>query len=489
MAENNAKNQSCSKPKEKIKMPPPIELALKCCANMKFHFDQKGRAFAAVPNGQKLIVFLIASKLFKRYIRNHYFKVYNKALNSNTLKELIDTLEARAFHESHEAETFLRVANTQDKIYVDLCNENYEVVEISAYGWNVPNEPKIFFIRNEGMTFLPKPIEGNLIDLKNALPVNDNNLNKILAWILGAYWGRPPFPILIIQGGQGSGKSTVTEMIRNLVDPSAVPLRGVVSNEQDLVITANSSHMLVMDNVSGISANFCDLACRIATGTGFAKRQLFTDCDEVLLKIANPIKINGIDSIPDRPDLLERSLFVELGDAASNRKTQRQIWDNFYKLRPKALGAIFTMLSNGLKALPNVYIDSPPRLADFAYLLKAVEEGNGLVCGTLCSTIEQSQNELLQYSIESNSFITALIEYLKINFRYEGTMLDLLQQLTHSPHLEKYQSDGKWPKSATMAGMLISRFEKYLNKVGISVIRKRSSEKHGARIIRISIGG
>ncbi len=485
MSEVSNKNQEIKEKKKSSTVKDAIEL----CANMRLYIDQKGRVIAAIPCANFYKVFLVSSKEIKRHIRNLFYAKYQKPLNSNALKEVIETLEARAFNTSREVETFVRVGNTQDKIFVDLCNKACEIVEVSSEGVQVTNKLKVHFLRNDGMSELPRPIDGSIAHLKNILKVNDQNFYKILAWLIGAYWGRPPFPVLIIQGGQGSGKSTLTEMIRGLVDPSAVPLRGVVTNEQDLVVTANTSYVLVMDNVSEIKPTLSDILCRISTGGGFSKRQLFTDSEEVLFKIANPIIINGIDTIPDRPDLLERALFVELEPISCNRKTQRQMLNDFYDSLPNILGGIFTMLSNGLKVLPIIHIENPPRLADFAYLLKAVEEGNGLPSGVLYSTIDQSQSDLLQYSIESNSFITAIIEYLKVNYKYEGTVLDLLDQLNKSPHVgDKFRSDTAWPKSPSKAGTLISRFEKYLNKVGICVTRSRSPDKHGARIIKIALG-
>jgi len=42
----------------------------------------------------------------------------------------------------------------------------------------------------------------------------------IVAWLTFAIAGEGPYPVLVIQGEQGSAKSTTTRTIASLVDPS-----------------------------------------------------------------------------------------------------------------------------------------------------------------------------------------------------------------------------------------------------------------------------
>ena len=61
----------------------------------------------------------------------------------------------------------------------------------------------------------------------------------------------------------------------------------------------------------------CRPGCRtrsadLASGGGFAIRQLYTDQDEVLFDAARPIILNGIEDVVTRPDLADRGLFLTL---------------------------------------------------------------------------------------------------------------------------------------------------------------------------------
>ncbi len=101
-------------------------------------------------------------------------------------------------------------------------------------------------------------------------------------------------------------------ILRSLLDPNTAPLRALPREDRDLFIAANNGHVLAFDNVSGLPAWISDTLCRLATGGGFAVRQLYTDQDEVLFDAARPVILNGIEDIVTRPDLADRAIFLTL---------------------------------------------------------------------------------------------------------------------------------------------------------------------------------
>ena len=56
--------------------------------------------------------------------------------------------------------------------------------------------------------------------------------------------------------------------------PNTAPLRALPREDRDLFIAASNGHVLAFDNVSGLPAWISDTLCRLATGGGFAVRQL-----------------------------------------------------------------------------------------------------------------------------------------------------------------------------------------------------------------------
>lgn len=111
----------------------------------------------------------------------------------------------------------------------------------------------------------------------------------------------------MLAGEQGSAKSTFSAVLRKLLDPNCAPLRALPREDRDLFIAANNGHVLTFDNVSGLPGWISDTLCRLATGDGFAVRQLYTDQDEVLFDAARPVILNGIEDMVTRPDLADRA--------------------------------------------------------------------------------------------------------------------------------------------------------------------------------------
>ena len=131
--------------------------------------------------------------------------------------------------------------------------------------------------------------------------------------------------IVVLSGEQGSAKSTFSAILRALLDPNTAPLRALPREDRDLFIAANNGHVLAFDNVSGLPAWISDTLCRLATGGGFAVRQLYTDQDEVLFDATRPVILNGIEDIVARPDLADRAVFLTLEPIPEERR--RPSWN------------------------------------------------------------------------------------------------------------------------------------------------------------------
>src|SRR5262249_21389791 len=149
---------------------------------------------------------------------------------------------------------FLRVAESDGDIYLDLCDPEWRVVRISPRGWEIVNgEPPIVFRRGRGMAALPIPIrEGTLSTLRQFVNVgSEQQFTLLVGWMLAAL--RPPgqpCPILTFSGEQGSAKSTAERVCRALVDPNLVPLRAAPRDQRDLAISARNAWVVALDNLS-----------------------------------------------------------------------------------------------------------------------------------------------------------------------------------------------------------------------------------------------
>ena len=81
----------------------------------------------------------LRSSGFRKWLRQIYFFEEKSAPNKEALESAVETLDAEAqfsCETTHPVE--LRVAYHDGKIYYDLCNDRWEVVEITASGRSSP---------------------------------------------------------------------------------------------------------------------------------------------------------------------------------------------------------------------------------------------------------------------------------------------------------------------------------------------------------------
>src|SRR5262249_54543565 len=215
---------------------------------------------------------------------------------------------------------------------LDWVTESGEGVDSDAPGWRLGRHPPVRFRRSAGMRPLRRPVHGDSIAaVRSFLNVSSQEEFVVaVCWILAALRNTGPYPVLALSGEQGSAKSTFAILLRCLIDPNVASLRSLPREERDLAISANNAHVLAFDNVSNLSPWISDALCRIATGAGFATRQLYTDMDEVLLDASRPVILTGIVDVVTRADLADRALAIKLEPIEeTKRRSERDLMAAF----------------------------------------------------------------------------------------------------------------------------------------------------------------
>ncbi len=289
-----------------------------------------GDAFATIEasNGHFENHFL-RSKPFRSWLAYKFFQDEGQMPSTQALQDALNTLEGKAIFEGEEIEMFVRLASVNGKIYLDLCNENWQIVEISKTGWQViesRNAP-VKFYRTKGMLPLPMPIRGgDARKLEKFLNVNKTTFILIICWLINCFRPGFPFPIIIIGGEQGSAKSTTSRILRRLIDPNKTDFRSAPRDERDLILAATNAWLCAYDNISSIPAWLSDALCRISTGGGFSTRTLYENTEETIFAAKRQILLNGIGSIADKGDALDRAILASLQPIPKDkRKTESEI--------------------------------------------------------------------------------------------------------------------------------------------------------------------
>jgi hypothetical protein len=471
----------------------PAQILIQLTAQAPLFHTPDGQAFAEVPNGDHLETFTIRGKQFRSWLVRKFYRKCSKPPSSQALQDAIAVLEAQALFASPEVPLFVRIGHYQGRIYIDLCNATREVIEISADGWKVLASSAVHFRRPKGMLRLPRPERGGSIAmLRKFINIGDDT-NWILcaAWLAFVCSAKGPYPVLIIQGEQGSAKSTMEKLLRMIIDPSIALVRTPPKDDRDLLIAANNSWLVAYDNLSGIQPWLSDALCRLATGSGFSTRELFTDAEEVFFSAARPVILNGIDHLAERADLADRALILNLPSIEeNNRKDEAHLHAEFERELPKILGALFTAVSCALRRLPETTLKRLPRMADFALFATAAEEGLDFEPGAFMRAYLGNRSETIQETLEGDpvgAAVMAMLDKLREQGdeeQWSGTCTDLRERF------EQFVDDGTkkrrdWPKDPRSISSRLRRLATFLRASGIDVTFHPRATK-GRRSLTIS---
>ena len=452
--------------------------------NSSFFHNSYRQVYAEIQIGKHGEVWPMDSKEFELLLRYLHYKETGTAMKKADLATAKQQVESITWVEGPEIEVDLRIAGMDGAVYVDLCNRDWEQVRITPEGWKVisSEESPVKFRRVKGMLPLPYPEpNGDLNCIRDLLSFeNEGDSCMAISWLVMAMnpWG--PYPVLVIQGEQGSGKSNFTRLLRSFVDPSTVPVRSLPRSERDLVISADSARFLCYDNVSKIKDDMSDSFCGIATGRGFSTRELYKNKTEVLFNPKRPMIFNGISDFSRRQDFADRTLTVTLQPMkAKNRLPESTLNKKLEALRPAALGALCKAVSEALKNFDDIQLEQAPRMADFAKWITAAEPALPWEKGRFMHEYEKNRHGMIDLAIEYDPVSLAVLEMMSRKdaaTEWKGTPTNLLKTL------ENYVPDNvpkkkDWPHAPNIFSRRLLRVQGFLREKGIEIETGKSGDR------------
>jgi hypothetical protein len=467
---------------------------------LEFFHDAQYVTYATVPvlsKGAHRETWRIECEMFSVWVARTLFEHLKFPPPEFLVKEIIKEFKMFAICDGPMLDVSVRVAGDGNTTYLDLANDRWQAIEISEQGWRTVNEPAVKFRRSVGMASLPHPVsDGDPQEIISFLNVRTESEILLLTWLSYSFRPRGPYPILALSGVQGSGKSTVTKVLRALVDPSLAELSDTPHDERSLVMAASNAHLLAFDNLSEIKPAMSDALCRVATGGAHRERKYYTnDGSEVLFTFQNPVIINGISELPERPDLLDRSIVVHMEPITEvHRRDERTFWKDFDAARPRMVGAMLDAVCSGIRNVDTVDLPFTPRMADFARWGVAVEQSLGFEPGTFLAAYQRNLADANAAALESSPIAWTVYQFLQEqpDKVWCGTFLRLLQTITEFVEMREVRGpqslvrkQPRWPKSANALSAEIARVEPNLRKLGIEVERYRTK---AARYIRLTVG-
>ena len=466
--------------------PTQADILIDLAGTAELFHSADGTAFADLDINDHRETWRIRTKGFKRWLARQFYEATDGAPSSEALQSALNVVEAKAHFDGPERPVYIRVGGLDDRLYLDLGDETWRAIEITTTGWHVVENPPVRFRRTAGMQPLPVPVPGGSVELlRTFLNIqSDADFVLVVAWALAVLRDHGPYPVLVLSGEQGSAKSTLGGFLRALLDPNTAPLRALPRDDRDLFIAANNGHVLAFDNVSGLPSWISDTICRLATGGGFAVRQLYTDQDEVLFSATRAVILNGIEDIVTRPDLADRAIFLTLeAIPEERRRPEAELWAAFEAERPKILGVLLDAVVQGLKKLPDTKLERLPRMADFALWASACETAIW-PAGTFWSAYCGNRDEAVDSVIDADPVGSAIRFLMDSRTEWVGTASDLLGALSVEVG-ERIAKSKTWPGTARALSGRVRRAATFLRKVGIDIAFDREGRAR-TRLIRIS---
>jgi hypothetical protein len=478
MKNMNKKKQDSERPEKHEAIAEVREHALD--EGLEFFHDRWHEAWVTVPVKDHRETWRVESPELRGWVEHAFYKKFGGAVPKPWIKDTVEKFRVVALYEGEQREIHVRSAEEDGALFVDLADDAWRAVQVSSTGWRVIEKPGIKFRRSLGMAPLPDPQPGgSLRDLFRFLNVRQEHEALLLAWL--TYCVRPsvPYPILAFSGVQGAGKTTASRILRALIDPSIAEITMQPRSERDLVMAASNSRVLAFDNLSSIDAAFSDTLCRVATGGAHRERKYFTnDGSERLFTYRNPVVVNGIEDLPQRPDLLDRTILVHLDPISeSRRRDEVDLKEEFAKAYPKLFGAVLDAVAVGLARVGDVRLSSLPRMAGFAKWGVAIEKHLEFKEATFLRAYEKNREESVSTAIEASPIAAMLHGYLghEADGLFHGTASELLKALHDRAQATDQLAlkNPRWPKSPSHLSAEIARMEPALAKLHICVERSR----------------
>ena len=440
--------------------------------------------FAVITPNDTMQTVSVRSTALRNYLASSFYKQKKRAPSRESLAQARYVLEGKAMFEGPETEVYTRIATGSDgAIYIDLGDPKWRAIRVDAAGWNLVSRCPVRFRRAAGMLALPVPERGGSIDdlrpFVNVRGVDDHDQDRaghddhdddfvlLVGWIIAAFRPRGPYPALILQGEQGSAKSTGARVCRRLIDPNKAELRSQPREPRDLAISANNAWVIGFDNISKVPNWLSDGLCCLATGGGFATRALFTDSEETIFDAQRPVLLNGIDSVATRGDLLDRSILLTFPRLKMHRE-ENELWRDFEQVRSKILGALLDAVSTALRLEHETKLTTSVRMADAARWVQAAEVALPWEAGRFVQAYSENRADVNILALETSPVASELRSLVSEIGTLEGTAGEILEklELRAKDSTKKLKS---WPKTPRGLSGVLRRIAPNLRGLGFEV--------------------
>jgi len=511
------------------------DIAVELCSEfiIDLFVDKFDVAFAIIEINNRQETIGIKRNKFKLFMRKVFYDSEGEALSQQALDSAVGVFESKAVYSDKKRLLALRisdgltdisetaedvtsqqiVSNEPLRIYYDLTNSKYQIVEVTPdNGWSIKDSNQVpqMFYRLQGQLpqatptkSYPEDIMDQFMDLVNTV-VRDANGNELVeetrkmrlllkCYIIALFVPNIGRVILLLYGEQGSAKTAFLELVKMLVDPSGAPTLSFPRSIAEVVQQLSHNFIAYYDNVSIVKDWLSDALCRAATGTGFTKRQLYTDDEDIIYEFIRSAGISAIHLPGSKPDMLDRSLIAKFSFIQKDfrRKYKEDILPVFYQLRPQLLGYIFDILAQTLKikSQGGIQLDTRSRMADWEEWCEIIARCMGYKPMEFINAYTANtklQSDLVLEDRPVARAIVRLVQSLEEGDEWTGYTSTLLKELEVIATRDldiNIKQERLWPKAANALGYRIGEVKPNLRELDIEIYDHKDSS--GLKVLHI----
>ena len=454
-----------------------------------FH-DQHKTPYARIEENNAKITLPIRSKPFKSWLANLLWKAVGKAPGTEALYQAINILEAIALFEGSMHTLYNRVAPAEDGFWIDMSDDKWRAIKVTAQGWQIVDNPPILFKRHSHQKPLVEPKSNGdpkaFLDFINIKKGDENTKLLLLCTVISYLIPMIPHIIIIGYGIQGSGKTFFFKIARSVIDPSAVEVLTLPRDERERVQQLDHHWCAFYDNVTRLPSWMSDTLCRAATGGGFTKRELYTNDSDIIYNFKRCVGLNGINIAAQRGDLLDRSLLVGFENIPKEkRKTEAYLLKELEKCKPEILGGFLDTLVKAIEIYPSVDPKELFRMADFTRWGIAIAMALGYRKEDFRNAYEAKVKMQIEEAAHASPLATVLLDFMTLHQNWEGTPTQLFKALAnHAKDNVGISTRQKaWPKAPHILVRQLNELIPALKELALEVTTRRTG---AARRIEIN---
>ena len=416
----------------------------------------------------------------RRQTRDHLGIGPNTAL----VQEVVEHIEARGLL-THPLLMATRHLMVDGVLYVGRGPGSDEAIAIDGSGYRLVPDPPVIFVNGPYAGTLPVPEPGGDAELLRGYFPNLEHQEwvSMLGFMVACFTTNAGFPVLLVHGPANTGKSTLTDVLKRILDPvvgfgarTALPTK-----PEDLMNIACRRHLVSFDNLSYVSGDMSDALCGLATGSSIETRTFFVQGATTAVMARCPIILNGITIGNLRPDLASRCVRIETRPIPEEADSDDgSLFERLQRDLPKILGFLYSAVSMAIRDQKRTQVTPKHRLRDAATMATAAEPALGLKDGEILSAWLQGQANIREDVAGVDPVVEMFTQMLNRSgpgAQITGSASTIFQKVVSHENIFTTKRPPGFPDTAQKLAQHFSRYSDVLRAAGLEVTHSRTSKE------------